>query len=418
VPMHHFRKNLALCLAMLFVAFTARGESAENEPGTISADNINRSDAQENTIGYSRVTKIFPALFEGSTQVLVELTGAITYKSATLAGDPSRGLPERLYADLAGARLARGIAGSMPLDDPCIQQIRVAQFDAGVVRIVLDMKSPCESKVALLSDPTRLVIDVRSKTAPREQPPVVKAKASPRGRPAEASVVKARKIVLDPGHGGKDTGAIGHGGLMEKDVVLVIARKLARRLTKELGVEVTLTRGDDSFIALEDRTAIANRENADLFISLHANASPNPQVRGVETYYLNNTDDEAAKRLAARENSTSTQSVSDIQFILSDLIQNSKLEDSISLAHHLHTSLVSHTGQRLGDVKDLGVKQALFFVLVGAKMPSVLAEIFFITNRHDATWLGRDAYQDNIVEGLLQGIKEYYRKNLAGRNNL
>lgn len=203
---------------------------------------------------------------------------------------------------------------------------------------------------------------------------------------------------------------------MEKDVALVIARKLARRLRKELGVEVKLTRDDDSFIALEERTAIANRENADLFISLHTNASPNPQVRGVETYYLNNTDDEAAKRLAARENSTSAQSVSDIQFILSDLIQNSKLEDSISLAHHLHTSLVSHAGQKLGDVKDLGVKQALFFVLVGAKMPSVLAEIFFITNQNDARWLGRDAHQDSIVEGLFQGIKGFYHRNLAGKS--
>jgi N-acetylmuramoyl-L-alanine amidase len=396
-------------------AWAVCGESAENEPASVSAENLNKIDPLEPR-GYSLVTKIAPALFEGSTQVLVELTGAVTVKSAALAGDPSRGLPERFYADLAGARLARGITAAIPPDDPCIQQIRAAQFDASVVRVVLDMKGPCESKASLLGQPPRLVIDVRSKTTVRESPPVTRAKASPRERPAVPSVTKTRRIVLDPGHGGKDTGAIGHGGLMEKDVVLVVARKLARRLTKELGVEVTLTRGDDSFVALEERTAIANRENADLFISLHTNASPNPQVRGVETYYLNNTDDEAAKRLAARENSTSTRRVSDIQFILSDLIQNSKLEDSISLAHHLHSSLVNHAGRKLGDVKDLGVKQALFLVLVEAKMPSVLAEIFFITNPNDARWLGRDPYQDSIVEGLFQGIKEYYRRALEGKN--
>jgi N-acetylmuramoyl-L-alanine amidase len=414
--MRHFRGNLVFCLAVLFVTFAIPGGSAENEPANVTAENLNRSDLQESTRGYSLVTKVLPALFERSTQVLVELTGAVTYKSAALAGDPSRGLPERFYADLAGARLAGGTAGSIPLDDPCIQQIRVAQFDATVVRVVLDMKNPCESRVSLLADPARLVIDVRSKTPVREQPPLTKAKVSPRERPAAPSLPAIRKIVLDPGHGGKDTGAIGQGGLMEKDVVLVISRKLARRLRKELGVEVTLTRDDDIFIPLEERTKIANRENADLFISLHTNASPNPQARGLETYYLNNTDDEAAKRLAARENSTSAQNISDIQFILSDLIQNSKLEDSISLAHHLHTSLVSHTERKLGDVKDLGVKQALFFVLVGAKMPSVLAEIFFITNQNDARWLAREAHHDGIVEGLFQGIKAYYQRNLAGKS--
>ena len=414
--MRHFNGNLVFCVALLFVIFAGPGGSAENEPANVAADNLDRSDPQESPRGYSLVTKVLPALFEGSTQVLVELTGAVAYKSAALAGDPSRGLPERFYADLAAARLARGTAGSIPLDDPCIQQIRIAQFDASVVRVVLDMKSPCESRVVLLADPARLVIDVRSRTAVREQPPLTKAKVSPRERPPAPSVPAIRKIVLDPGHGGKDTGAIGHGGLMEKDVVLLIARKLARRLRKELGVEVKLTRDDDTFIPLEERTAIANREKADLFISLHTNASPNPQARGLETYYLNNTDDEAAKRLAARENATSTRSVSDIQFILSDLIQNSKLEDSISLAHHLHASLVTHAGRRLGDVKDLGVKQALFLVLVEAKMPSVLAEIFFISNPNDARWLGRDAYQDGIVEGLFEGVKNFTRKSVAGKN--
>jgi len=183
-----------------------------------------------------------------------------------------------------------------------------------------------------------------------------------------------------------------------------------------MGIEVVLTRDDDSFLHLEDRTAIANAENADLFISLHTNASPNPRARGLETYYLDNTDDEASMRLAARENATPRRSVSDLQFILSDLTQNSKLEDSITLAHHVHSSLASHVGKKYGDVRDLGVKKALFYVLVGAKMPSVLAEIFFITNKTEGRYLRRSSYQNTVVDALYQGIKKYQEATVVAKN--
>ncbi|MCZ6626584.1 MAG: N-acetylmuramoyl-L-alanine amidase, partial [Deltaproteobacteria bacterium] len=138
--------------------------------------------------------------------------------------------------------------------------------------------------------------------------------------------------------------------------------------------------------------------------------------RGIETYYLDNTNDEAAIRLAARENGTSRRKISDLQFILSDLTQNSKLEDSITLAHHLHSSVVSRVRRSYGEVKDLGVKKALFHVLVGAKMPSVLAEIFFITNKREGRRLARRSYQDTIVEALYQGIKKYHKSTLVAKN--
>ncbi|MFQ5903281.1 MAG: N-acetylmuramoyl-L-alanine amidase, partial [Candidatus Binatia bacterium] len=202
----------------------------------------------------------------------------------------------------------------------------------------------------------------------------------------------------------------------EKDIVLNIAKKLAKKLRKRMGVKVVLTRQDDSFLHLEDRTAIANAEEADLFISLHTNASPNPRARGMETYYLDNTDDEASIRLAARENGTSRRRISDLQFILSDLTQNSKLEDSITLAHHLHSTVVSHVGRRYGGMKDLGVKKALFYVLVGAKMPSVLAEISFITNRIEGRRLTRSAYQNAIADALYKGIKKYHESTLVVKN--
>jgi len=220
---------------------------------------------------------------------------------------------------------------------------------------------------------------------------------------------------LDPGHGGKDPGAIGAGGIAEKDIVLSIAKKLAAKLRKEMRVEVVLTRKDDRFVELEDRTKLANKENADLFISLHMNASENTEAKGIETYYLDNTSDEAAIRLAARENSTSRKNISDLQLILSSMTQNMKLEDSITLAHRLQGSLVGGMAKTMDDVRDLGVKKALFYVLVGARMPSVLVEMFFISNRAEGRAMNQATYQDAMVDALFEGIQKYGQSNLIAR---
>jgi N-acetylmuramoyl-L-alanine amidase len=282
-------------------------------------------------------------------------------------------------------------------------------------------------KAYLLPDPYRLVIDVEGqkqpdKLATKEKEAVAK-KPLPVARKAERKSAKApeatsgglRKIVLDPGHGGKDPGAIGPNGAAEKDIVLSIAKKLAARLKNEMGVEVVLTRKDDRFIPLEDRTAIANNEDADLFISLHMNASVNPEARGIETYYLDNTTDEAAVRLAARENSTARKNISDLQFILSDMTQNMKLEDSITLAHRLQGSLVGGMTKVIGDVRNLGVKKALFYVLVGAHMPSVLVEMFFITHRTEGRAMTQDSAQDAMVDALMDGIQKYSQSTLIAK---
>jgi N-acetylmuramoyl-L-alanine amidase len=182
-----------------------------------------------------------------------------------------------------------------------------------------------------------------------------------------------------------------------------------------MGIQVVLTRKDDRFVALEDRTAMANAEDADLFISLHMNASVNSEARGIETYYLDNTTDEAAVRLAARENGTSRKNVSDLQFILSDMTQNMKLEDSITLAHRLQGSLVGGMNKPMGEVKDLGVKKALFYVLVGARMPSVLVEMFFITNRHEGRAMSQESYQDAMVNALYEGIQKHGQSTLMAK---
>ncbi len=353
------------------------------------------------------------------TRVTLHLSAEVRYKSNFLAAEPSRDLPARVYVDLLGTRLGMNSSRPIAVQDGLLRRIRVGQFSPDVVRVVLDMSSLSDYKTFLLPDPYRLVVDILGQGG---EVPASPAKINKKREPApspgnnQGRAVGLRKIVLDPGHGGKDPGATGLGGIAEKDIVLSIAKKLARKLKKEMGVEVVLTRKNDTFIPLEDRTAIANAEEADLFISIHTNASPSPQMRGVETYYLDNTNDEASIRLAARENGTSRRSITDLQFILSDLTQNLKLEDSITLAHRLHSSLVSHLGHRYGEVKDLGVKKALFYVLVGARMPSVLVELFFITNRHDARALTQKAYQDSIVEALFQGIKKYQESTLVVKN--
>jgi N-acetylmuramoyl-L-alanine amidase len=278
-----------------------------------------------------------------------------------------------------------------------------------------------------LPDPVRLVIDVQgqkaketaaAKESPARSEPAARQSAA-RGATPNVSPLPAaggiRKIVLDPGHGGKDPGAIGPGGIAEKDVVLSVAKKLALKLRREMGVQVVLTRQDDRFIPLENRTAIANAEDADLFISLHMNASPNGDARGIETYYLDNTTDEAARRLAARENGTSTKNISDLQFILSDMTQNMKLEDSITLAYRLQSSLVAGMNKVMPEARDLGVKQALFFVLVGARMPSVLVELGFITHRGEGPALSRARYQDAMVDALYEGIQKFGQSTLMAK---
>jgi N-acetylmuramoyl-L-alanine amidase len=333
-----------------------------------------------------------------------------------LPEDASKGLPPRIYIDIFGARLAMNGSEPIKVDDGVLRQIRVGQFSADVVRVVLDMTTPGSHQIFLLPDPQRLVIDIQGRSS--GETPVPPKQARPIAAPApvaKPAAAKIRKIVIDPGHGGKDPGATGVDGLAEKDIVLNVAKKLARKLQRELGIGAVLTRRTDTFVPLETRTAIANEQDADLFISLHMNASPNGEARGLETYYLDSTTDEASIRLASRENATSRKNVSDLQFILSDMTQNLKLEDSMTLAHRLHESVVRGMGPKMVDIKDLGVKKALFYVLVGARMPSVLVEMFFITNRTEGRAMSQENYQDAVVEALFDGIQQYQQSTFAAK---
>jgi N-acetylmuramoyl-L-alanine amidase len=219
--------------------------------------------------------------------------------------------------------------------------------------------------------------------------------------------LKIGKIVIDPGHGGHDTGTIGPNGLAEKDLVLDVSRRLGKLLQTRLGAEVIYTRRDDTFIPLETRTAIANQEAADLFVSVHANSSHDSDARGVETYYLNFTSSPEALEVAARENAVSEKSIHELQDLVKKIALKEKIEESQEFAadvqHSLHTGLaVKNPGQR-----DRGVKKAPFIVLIGANMPSILAEISFLSNPGDERRLETAEYRQKIAESLYRGIAKY-----------
>lgn len=219
--------------------------------------------------------------------------------------------------------------------------------------------------------------------------------------------LKLGKVVIDAGHGGHDTGTIGPHGLMEKDLVLDVALRLGRLISQQLGAEVVYTRSDDVFIPLEDRTKIANDEKADLFISIHANSSPEPSATGVETYYFNLTADKSALDLATRENATSVSSISDLNDLLHKAVLKTKSDESREFAQKVQASLWGISVKMNNRSRDRGVRQAPFVVLIGATMPSILAEIGFVSNPHDERLFNRVDQRARIAEALFKGISQY-----------
>ena len=219
--------------------------------------------------------------------------------------------------------------------------------------------------------------------------------------------LKIGKIVIDAGHGGHDTGTIGPNGIREKDVVLDVSRRLGKMLRQQLGAEVIYTRSDDTFIPLETRTAIANRERADLFISVHANSSDDPDARGVETYYLNFTSSKDALEVAARENAVSQKSIHELQDLVKKIALKEKIDESREFASDVQSSLYSSLASRDSSLRNRGVKKAPFIVLIGANMPSILAEISFVSNPEDARRLQTSERRQQIAESLYRGVARY-----------
>jgi N-acetylmuramoyl-L-alanine amidase len=268
-------------------------------------------------------------------------------------------------------------------------------------------------------------LTIKAAEPPRPQPPPARAEAAKKARElrsaarkAPASVaaqlgLKMRRVVIDPGHGGRDTGAVGPHGIREKDVALAIARELAQRL-RALGFSVILTRKDDSYVSLDERTRIANQARADLFVSIHCNAARRRTLSGVETWTLNVASDRYSARLATFENAEAERTVSDLRLILADLATRANASDARDLAQSVQGSLVRHLRARMGKVPDHGVKQALFYVLLGARMPAILVETGFISNPSEEARLRSRKYQAGAAEAIALGVKEF----VEGRQRL
>jgi len=221
--------------------------------------------------------------------------------------------------------------------------------------------------------------------------------------------LKIGRIVLDPGHGGRDTGTIGPSGLLEKDLVLQVAKELQKLLEEKLGAQVILTRSDDSFVSLEERTVIANQQQADLFVSIHANSSTVRSVSGVETYFLDFARTDSAREVAARENATSDRNIRDLQDLIQKIALADKLQESRELASNIQKNLYGAVRKMIPTAQNRGVRSAPFIVLIGAHMPSVLAELAFISNPRDEKLLKKEANQQSLAEALFQGVEGYMK---------
>ena len=334
----------------------------------------------------------------------------------------------RVYVDLPpGSRLAPSVRAGVRAaaqGDP----VRIGLTEEGGLRIVLPVAGARDYRLHREGAGRVLVVDLPAPTedpasttpAPSAVPPpsvpgpMPAHQARSPGAPRRGG---APKIVLDPGHGGRDPGA--EGFVREKDVTLAIARRIALLLRRDLGAEVVLTRTTDQTLSLADRTARANAEGADLFVSIHANANPTGRLHGVETYYLDNTEDRATIRLAALENGLQLppggKDRASLRYILSDLVQVGKMEESTALASSVQDSLVRQLRRRYPDVTDLGVRRGPFYVLVGAYMPCVLVETAFLSHPREGRRLARADYQTAIAEGIAAGVARFLHNGARSR---
>jgi N-acetylmuramoyl-L-alanine amidase len=347
------------------------------------------------------------------TRVVIDANQATDFKHNLLKKDPSiNQMNQRLYVDLDNTRLANHIQEQIAINDTLLKDVRAGQYRSDTVRVVVDIKSFEDYNVFSLKNPFRIVIDVRGQATAEKPADSSDPKIS---RDQKASIARqlalgVRRIVIDAGHGGKDYGAPGYlKGVHEKNVVLEISKKLAARLREELGCEVLLTRDRDVYLTLEERTAIANTKKADLFISIHANAARNRNAYGIETYFLNLTTDEDSIAVAARENATSEKNISELQTILDDLMRNAKINESSRLATYVHKDLIGHLDGHYSRIHNKGVKQAPFYVLLGAQMPSILIETSFISNKRECQRLTNSNYQKHLCDGIVQGVRRYIR---------
>lgn len=370
---------------------------------------------------------------EDYTRVVLQLDREVDFEKQVLSD------PDRIYFDLKNAVVDSHIMNqSYDVNGLFIRKIRVAENRPDVVRVVLDFDRINQHTVFALYDPYRIVIDTRGKpqehkasvqtaqsgeVAPQPTAEKVSVPAGPEPDQVEAASptiqgnwtltrtlgLKVGRVVIDPGHGGKDTGTIGPGGLREKDVVLKVALELRDLLEERLGTSVILTRDTDRFVPLEERTAIANEKGADLFVSIHANASRNRRASGVETYVLDFATNASEIEVASRENATAQRNIRDLEDLLKKIALEDYNRESRDLAQDVQQELLSGLSLNGRRQKDRGIRQAPFIVLIGSNMPSILTEIGFISNPEDEKFFKSDAAYREVAEAIYKGIESYFR---------
>lgn len=363
------------------------------------------------------------------TRIVIDLSNNAEYTSHWLKADAALHKPPRLTIDINNSILGSNVSRNLSIKDGLLSAVRLGYHPQDKrTRVVLDSENVKDFTVFQMSNPSRIVVDVFSSERKEEAKRPVIASNNQAPKPAKSSTdmktkrpddlpkditlgaalgLKIRTIVIDPGHGGKDPGAV-YNGLKEKDIVLEISKYLYEYLKADPDLNIHLTRDRDIFIPLEERTAIANKLKADIFVSIHANAAKNRAATGLETFVFNVTNDRAALEVAALENQATTKSISDLQGILKDILKYSKLEESVSLAGSVQSCLVKNV--KATAKQNLGVKQAPFYVLVGATMPAILVETGFLSNNDDASKLKSSAYRKKVAKGIYDGIKEYISK--------
>lgn len=350
------------------------------------------------------------------TRVVIDANADAIFTYHELREDPAIGKPQRIYIDVHNSRLSQNLQKIVPINDDLLSDARAGQYTADTVRVVVDIKSSKTFKIFSLKNPFRIVLDVWGVDVDTASVSVAESpEAAPGGssKLPQSAIVKqlalgVKRIVVDPGHGGRDHGAPGYyKGVSEKKVALQIGKRLAEKIRSQLKCDVVMTRDSDTYLSLEERTAIANTKNADLFISIHTNASPDHRAYGIETFILNLATDDESILVAARENATSTKNISDLDSILQDLMQNAKVSESTRLASYVLQGTYGRLRKKYDRIRNKGVKKAPFYVLLGAQMPSILVETSFISNARECKRLTDATYQDHLCQGIVDGIKRY-----------
>jgi N-acetylmuramoyl-L-alanine amidase len=367
--------------------------------------------------GMADVLEVRHWSYAGYTRVVVELSRPVETEVRHLAPNPSARKSERLYLDLPGIWVGRDYKSGIPVGDGLLRAVRLGQNTLRTARVVIDVENYDRHRLLFLTHPDRLVIDVygqREAGIRRDGSGAPGARRDDRLSPDAREV---RTVIVDPGHGGTDPGAIGVGGLREKDVTLRLSKMLSAKL-RSMGFHVVATRERDRFVSLEERTAIAEASSGDVFISLHANSASRRSVQGIETYYPDANHERHSLRIAMRENGVSRDQLDELQRTLAKLRIAEISPHSQRLASLVQSQLARALPSRYGKIQDLGAKKGPFYVLFLSNMPAILVEAGFLTNKSDAKRLRSGDYLDSVATQISMGLERYRDSGstLAQRN--